>query len=125
MATSKNPVAARPSPLLYWGHMGKAAAPKTTTSAEDDIQQAMKALNAKQQFIGATMNLSWRLALTVLIPLVGGIKLDQHFDSSPSLTLAGFFLAVFGACLAVMGTVKEVNQLQAEEDKKSNRRKRV
>jgi len=105
--------------------MGKAAATKTTTSAEADIQQAMKTLNAKQQFIGATMNLSWRLALTVIIPVVAGIKLDKHFDTSPSLTLAGFFLAVFGACLAVWGTVKEVNKLQAEEDKQANRRKRA
>lgn len=102
--------------------MGKAAATrKTTTPAADDLQQAMKTLQAKQQFIGATMNLSWRLALTVLIPLVGGIKLDQHFNTSPSYTLAGLFLAIFGACMTVWGTVKEVNQLQAEESKPKRR----
>lgn len=105
--------------------MGKAAAKQTTTTAEDEIQQAMKTLEAKQQFIGATLNMSWRLALTVVIPVVGGIKLDQHFDTSPSLTLAGFFLAVFGACMAVWGTVKEVNQLQADQEKKDKRRKRA
>lgn len=105
--------------------MGKAAATKPTTSAEADIQRAIKTLNAKQQFIGATMNMSWRLALTVVIPVVAGIKLDQRFNTTPSLTLAGFFLAVFGACMAVWGTVKEVNKLQAEEDKQTNRRKRA
>lgn len=104
--------------------MGKTAARKATGSAGDDIQQSLATLQAKQQFIGATMNLSWRLALTVLIPVVGGIKLDQHFDSAPSLTLAGFFLATFGAAMAVWGTVKEVNTLQAAEDSKKTRRKK-
>lgn len=104
--------------------MTKAAAPrKTTTSAENDIQQALKTFEARQQFIGATLNMSWRLALTVLIPLVVGIKLDQYFDTSPSFTLTGFFLAIGGGCAAVWNTIKDVNRLQAAEDKKRRGKK--
>ena len=106
----------------------KKAAVRTTTgeisSVGEEIQQSVKTLQAKQQFIGATLNMSWRLALTVVIPVVAGIKLDKHFDTAPSLTLAGFFLAVFGACMTVWSTVKEVNRLQADEDKKSRGRKK-
>jgi F0F1-type ATP synthase assembly protein I len=104
--------------------MGKAAAKKTTTTAGSDMQQAFEVFNAKQRFYAATLNMSWQLALTVVIPVVGGIKLDDHFNTSPSLTLTGFFLAAFAACYVVWNTVKDVNRLQAEDDKKANRRKK-
>lgn len=97
--------------------MGKSKAVKSSAPAQDDIEQLEAALNAKQLFIGATINLSWRLALTVLIPLIGGIQLDKKFDTSPSYTITGFMLAVVFGCMAVWATVKEVNQLQADEDK--------
>ncbi len=80
---------------------------------------------AKTQFIGATLNLSWRLALTVLIPVVGGIKLDERFATSPSFTLTGLMLASVGACVAIWSTVQEVNRLQADEAKKGKKRKRA
>jgi F0F1-type ATP synthase assembly protein I len=101
-----------------------AAKPKTTT-VDDDLQQMMDAQVAKTQFVGATLNLSWRLALTVLIPVIAGIKLDDKFDTAPSFTLTGLMLASVGACVAIWSTVKEVNQLQAEEAKKGKKKKRA
>ena len=99
--------------------MGKAAASKTTTHAEDTVRQTLDTFNAKQQFFTAALNMSWQLALTVVIPVVAGVKLDQKFDTSPSLTLTGFFLAAFAACMVVWNTVKGVNKMQATEDKQS------
>lgn len=103
--------------------MGKAAAKsvKTTTADQSEIEQWEAALNAKQKFVGATLNLSWRLALTVLIPLIGGIQLDKKFNSSPSYTITGFMLAIVFGCMAVWQTVKEVNELQAEDTKEKKK----
>jgi F0F1-type ATP synthase assembly protein I len=106
--------------------MGKAAAKKETTSAEADIQRALDTFNAKQQFFTSALNMSWQLALTIVIPVVAGVKLDAYLDSSPSLTLTGFFLAIAMGGTVVWSTVKGVNKAQAEEDsKKLTRRKRV
>ncbi len=105
--------------------MSKAAAKRKTTTVDDDLQQIFDAQVAKTQFVGATLNLSWRLALTVLIPLVGGIKVDERFNTSPSFTLAGLILASVGACIAIWSTVQEVNNLQAEEAKKGKKKKRA
>jgi F0F1-type ATP synthase assembly protein I len=105
--------------------MGKAAASKTTTQAEGDLQQALDTFNAKQQFFSSALNMSWQLALTVVIPVVAGVKLDQKFDTSPSLTLAGFFLASFAAAMVVWNTVKDVNKAQANEAKTTKKEKRV
>lgn len=99
--------------------MKKAAGSKDepTDVIAEEIRLAANIMDAKQKFIGATLNLSWRLALTVLIPLIGGIQLDKKFDSSPSYTITGFMIAIVFGCMAVWQTVKEVNMLQAEESK--------
>lgn len=103
--------------------MGKPVTKKGSDTAEGDIQRALDVFNAKQKFFTSALNMSWQLALTVVIPVVGGVKLDQRFDSAPSLTLAGFFLAAFAACVVVWNTVRDLNNSQAEEDKKENKGK--
>ncbi len=97
--------------------MSKAAAKKKTTTAEDEVQGYMDALNAKRMFLGATANMSWRLAITVLVPIVAGVKLDDHFHSMPSYTLAGIMIAAAAGSAAVWSTIKEVNHEQASQEK--------
>jgi F0F1-type ATP synthase assembly protein I len=105
--------------------MGKAAAKPKTTTTDINAQEYFDTFAAKSRFFSATLNMGWRLAITVLVPLVIGIKVDQHFKSSPSYTLAGFMLAVAGGAAVVWNSVKEVNQeqqeMEAEEAK--NRKK--
>jgi predicted F0F1-ATPase subunit len=82
----------------------------------DKIDDLLLKQAAKTQFFTSTANLSWRLAITIVVPLVGGVKLDEKFNSSPSWTLTGIFIAVAAGCAAVWATVKEVNQQQAETE---------
>jgi F0F1-type ATP synthase assembly protein I len=105
--------------------MKRAAAKKKTTTVDDDLQRFMDTQAAKTQFIGATINLSWRLALTVLIPVIGGVFIDKKFDTSPSFTLAGLMIATVFASMAIWQTVQEVNKEQEEQAKKDKRRKRA
>ena len=103
--------------------MGKAGSTKKTTSAEGDLQQALDTFNARQKFMVNAINMSWQLAVMVVVRVVAGIKLDQRFDSSASLTLSGFFLAAFAGCMVVWKTVQNVNSVQQEEDRKTLMRK--
>lgn len=100
--------------------MGKGAAKKTTTTAEGDIQQTLAVFTAKQQFFSSALNMSWQLALGIVIPVVAGVKLDEYFDSAPSLTLTGFFLATAMGVMVVWNTVQGVNKLQADDEKKKS-----
>jgi predicted F0F1-ATPase subunit len=103
--------------------MGKAAAKKklTTTGNLDDAERYFAAFQAKQRFIGAAMNLGWRLAVTFLIPVALGAWLDKRYDSSPSYTLTGMFIAIAASAMVITRTVKEVN----EETESTTRRRRV
>lgn len=107
--------------------MKKAAAQRdeTTTAAQDELDRKLQSINtrAKQQFFGATFTLGWRLAITVLIPLIAGIKLDQHFHTSPSYTLAGFMIAAAAGASAVWSTVKEVDKEQEQQAKEEEEKR--
>ncbi len=97
--------------------MGKAAAKRTTTidPVDEKIVQATKAL-AAQQFMGASLNMGWRLAITVVVPIVAGVKIDDHFHTSPSYTLVGVMLAAVAGSAAVWSTIKQVNKDQSDEE---------
>jgi hypothetical protein len=47
------------------------------------------------------MNMSWQLAIVVLVPVIGGYELDQKLDTLPALTIAGFFVAMAGMALVI------------------------
>jgi F0F1-type ATP synthase assembly protein I len=52
------------------------------------------------------LDMSWRLALAVLLPVIGGYELDQKLETSPWLLLTGFVLALAGVALVMWRTVK-------------------
>lgn len=96
--------------------MGKAAAKsvKTTTPVENDIDRSLAVIAARKQFVSSSINMGWQLALTILLPVLVGVKLDDHFDTSPSYTLVALFIAIGGAVLVVSRTVGQVNREQAK-----------
>ncbi len=99
--------------------MSKTAAnKKTTTANEDEIERYAAAMSAKQQFISASLDMGWRLALTVLVPVFIGAWLDRRYDTSPSWTLTALFVAIGGAALVVWKTINAVNKDQAGGKKK-------
>lgn len=52
--------------------------------------------------------MSWQLAIVVLIPVIGGFKLDQHFNTSPLWTIVGFLIAIGGMVIVVKRAVSAV-----------------
>lgn len=47
----------------------------------------------------AMAELGWRLALAVILPILGGIQLDAFFDIKPALSIVGFFISIGLAAL--------------------------
>ncbi len=111
--------------------MGKAAARKRTTTKYkgDPVLDQLTAIDARSMLMGGLVGMGWRLALMVLVPIFIGVQLDKRFDSSPSLTLAAFFVAIFGAGVLIYNTYSEINAQQAIEDarqaKRTKKRKRM
>lgn len=90
--------------------MNKTAAPKSTPNkTHGESGAAMPKTEFRNVFIGAALNMSWKLAITVLVPVLLGYKLDQHFKISPILTLLGFAIAIIGVVLVLRRVLQEVS----------------
>lgn len=90
----------------------------TAPVAQDEIERSLAVLTARKQYFGAAVSMGWQLAFMVLIPVIIGVKLDDHFKSSPSYALAALVIAVGGAIYVINNTIKQVNQEQLDADKK-------
>ncbi len=60
----------------------------------------------KREFFVAAMNMSWQLAVVVLVPLVGGFKIDERYSSLPVATLIGFGIAMIGMTMIVFRQIQ-------------------
>jgi F0F1-type ATP synthase assembly protein I len=84
--------------------MTKTTAPSKTPSPAGGTAKHEKAASyekARRDFFVAALTMSWQLAIVVLVPLIGGFKLDESLNTSPALTLVGFFLAMAGTAAIV------------------------
>ncbi len=107
--------------------MGKAARrERTTTKNSDPTLDALAMFDAKNMMVSEIITMGWKLAIMILLPIFIGVQLDKKFDSEPSLTLAAFFIAIFGAGLMIYKTFNELTaQAALDEAKKSKRKKTV
>jgi len=66
--------------------------------------------------VGLTLSMGWQLALTVLIPVVGGHLLDDHLHpkGTPIYTLIGLLLAIAGMIVVVRRTLQQLNEYMAK-----------
>ena len=60
-----------------------------------------------KDFLLASLDMSWRLAIVVLVPIVGGFYIDKALGMLPVFTILGFFVAMAGMALVVWRQVKE------------------
>lgn len=68
-------------------------------------------------FIVLAVNMTWQLAVAVLLPLLGGYYLDQYFGTAPWLVVTGSVLAAVG----VMGVMMNIVRLANQQTNNSNR----
>lgn len=87
LASTAKPVASHPS--------------KTAKSDEHTIVRA--------NFTGAAIGMSWQLAIIVLVPILGGYKLDQSTGSTPLWTLVGLTVALSGSIFVVRKALATIN----------------
>ena len=70
------------------------------SNLETDLELG-KVNSARQEFFAAAANMSWQLAIVVLVPVICGYKLDEHFNSLPLWTITGFVVAMLGMAAVV------------------------
>jgi len=67
--------------------------------------------NTSAVFVSMALDMSWRLAIVVIAPVIGGFEIDKHFNTAPAWTIIGFVLAMIGVGLVLWQTLRAANQL--------------
>ena len=92
--------------------MTKTAAHKSTPLGPlGEDKSETEQLSPSSEFLVAALSMSWQLAVVVLVPVVGGFKLDQHLSSAPLWTIVGFVLAMAGMGAVVWRQLQQLNNV--------------
>jgi F0F1-type ATP synthase assembly protein I len=75
------------------------------------VEHARSRKDPSGVFVGMALDMSWRLAVVVLVPIIGGFELDKAFNTSPLLVIVGFVLAMLGMALVMKQTVDAANDM--------------
>lgn len=86
------------------------SAATTSSSAKTGQELAEQVAFQRRLFFVMFLDMSWQLALVVLIPVIGGYYLDQFFHTFPGLLIAGFLLAALGVVLVMIKIVNKANE---------------
>ena len=74
-------------------------------------------------FIGMALDMSWKLAIVVLVPILGGVWCDRHFSTSPVGILVGFALAMIGTGVVLWQAMQTANRLPVPKLTAAQKRK--
>lgn len=101
--------------------MTETKTPETTPSPAPAAHSSQvtvgKPEDPQSVFVGMALDMSWRLAVAVLVPIIGGFELDSHLGTTPLLTVAGFVLAIAAAVLVMRQTLQTANKLPVPKAK--------
>lgn len=70
-----------------------------------------KTASINSLFFSLGLDMSWRLAISVLVPIIGGVYLDKGLHTSPAFLIVGFVLAIAGTVVTIRRTLLLANQL--------------
>ena len=95
--------------------MAKPQINSTTASVNNKqlakLTQPANSADASQKIFMTTMlGMSWQMAIAVLVPTVGGYKLDAIYGTTPYLTIIGLLLALAGMVAIVVRAIKNLNK---------------
>lgn len=87
--------------------MERKTAPKLTlTSASSGKPDNTDVTNFRNTLLAAALSMSWQLAIIVLLPVIGGYELDDHYKTTPLWTIVGFVIALIGVVTVILRTLK-------------------
>jgi F0F1-type ATP synthase assembly protein I len=90
--------------------MKKEKAPASTpTPIKSDSVSKNNSQDPRVVFINSAISMSWQLAVVVLVPVLAGVWVDDHYKTSPAFTLVGLGLAVIGVVFLLKKVLADVS----------------
>jgi F0F1-type ATP synthase assembly protein I len=78
---------------------------KTPTTTKSEVPN-----KGRSAFFALAIDMSWKLALVILGPIIGGTYLDNALETAPLFTVIGLLMAVVGSIAVMWQVVKVANR---------------
>jgi hypothetical protein len=95
----------------------------TPTHAKGELGSSNQAKGSVSNFIVMALNMSWQMAIVFLVPVIGGVKLDKHYDTNYLFTFIGLGVATVGSGLVMWRTLKLANNMPVPKLTAAQKRK--
>lgn len=69
------------------------------------------------------VNMTWQLAIAVLVPIIGGVQLDRLASTGHNFTFIGLGLAFIAVTAVMWATIKRANHLPVPKLSEAEKRK--
>ena len=95
----------------------KQAAASTTTNTHSVLSPTKRAADnahatdPRQTFVFAALNMSWQLAVVVLVPIILGAQLDKALGTSYAGVFFGLLVAFVGSAFVVRRAMQVANRM--------------
>lgn len=102
--------------MLYFQEMAKhtvvsqVGASATKRSGKKTASPAAQSSYQQSLFLSLALDMTWQMAIVVIVPIVGGYLLDHHFQTTPWLTVVGFVIAGGGVFVVLNNIVHQAAQ---------------
>lgn len=93
-----------------------------TSRTDESAGSDRLAARQRNQFLAMLLNMSWQLAVVVLVPVIGGVFIDKAMSSSPVFLVVGLILALGGTVLVLWRTMRTASQLPVPKLSDAERR---
>jgi F0F1-type ATP synthase assembly protein I len=92
--------------------------PVKTAKGVDTTDLINKAAN-RQMFLSAVTDMSWQLAIVVLVPVIGGYELDQAINTFPAFLIIGLIIAMFGTAAVLRRQLQKFGPMPTSKGSKT------
>lgn len=96
----------------------KTAASPTTINTKGE-----QPANGRSVFVSLALDMSWQLAVVVLVPMIVGALLDKKFNTAPTFVLMGLAVAVLGSIAVMWRIMQTANSLPVPKLTAAQKRK--
>lgn len=96
--------------------------PAASARGEEKTQNKLdEVVYQRNLFFSMVLDMTWQLAIVVIVPVVGGHFLDEALDTTPWLTVAGFAVALLGMVAVMKRVVAESTRRTGQYQSKNSK----
>src|SRR4051812_3185496 len=90
-----------------------------TLSSDGTVAPSKSSDTSAQSSAAVALTMSWQLLTVILLPIVGGHVLDDHFHSAPIWVIVGILVGLAGTVLVVRQAMQQLSDIMNRSSKES------